>query len=1423
MAVPTDMDGFSEKIASTDTYSRLALGDALLNYLGNNINSIECNDIGQFIDKLVPWLTCSNFKVAQKGLEIMTALIERMKNDFKPYVPTVCPAIVDRLGDGHESVREKAQAVLMIILEKEVLTPQQLFDRLNCSFTHKNFKVREEIMICLINTVNLYGSNSIGLSKLTPHLVKLLADQNIHVREQAFNTLIEIYRHVGDRLRLDIQKKYASTINPSRLAPLMAKMEELRDSGAVLPTSNTEGKYEDETDRQRSATKKIGSTKKPPVAHFSSSTSLVPGAVDEEYFLNAFEDVPTVQIFSSHELKEMVNSIVTIIGNQDVDWDRRVEAFKRIRSLLIAGAANFDDFNELMKKWEVPFVESLKDLRSHVVRETCVTIAYLAQTLGLKFGRFAEMIFPSLTALIQSSAKVIASAACTAIRFIIQNVHHQRLLPIINQNLSSKSKEIRKAMCDVLDQLIHTWPLSILDRRIPLLQEAVRKGVSDADVDARISARRAYWAFKGYFPEQAEALLLTLDYTYKRNLYSEASLSGSNQSLNQSSNSRQTASSTRVRGAAAGVSGEKKIISPGNRSNSAIDLQAAQRANARAQYAALNRLKAGSGASLPRSRKSPEAGTILSPERTSRPRSRVSGYSQSQPTSRSASPSSQLSYHTYQSPTSRPRKLSGSGISGIPGPRSSANSRETSRETSPTRHGSFAKLRSTRGTPHMSFDRPPTSVKPVLTQKILQQSREAESALADALKFDDVHVESNRVISSRRGCKLFDDQSDDSETSSVCSERSFDSLRRFSDDITEIIANCSRSSWSERKEGLVNLHQYLQNGNLLTPLELKRVTEIFTKMFMDSQTKVFTLFLDTLNEIIIKHQADLNDWLYVLLTKLLNKLGSDVLTSIGRKIQNTLTLVRENFSAELQMNEILRFIIDPTQTHNSKVKVAALTYLAQLASDMEPSDFNPGGGGGRDPTASALAKMINWTKSGDAKGTGEVKRASQEAIIALFNLNPSVITMKLAELSKDHQELAANLVQSHLRHFSTSGNGVSSTPAGMPLSPTRPPLSSLRNSHYDGDTVDSDEIYKSLRRTTAEIQNYSFESKLVERDRDTTSQDSGISQMSVGTGDKTETLEERLETFSLVGNNSGHSSSLSSPTQRVSLREYNGMEKTLTSDSLDEPDAYQEGNPEEEAEAWKTVLQTLTSTENDSLTSQQKEALTMLYRLVRQGSTLTLTQNFRKLFKILVQLLPFIDSNQTNKVISDVAVIIQVLRIVTEMFKKPALTPLFADFTELLLMKVMRLFEGAHKENKEVVKHAEICCSAMATVLPVDTTLKMLNAFAHTKDHPVNMYAVKTITKVVQHRNKELVLPHLKTTMTALIEAYNSEHSSVRKSVVFCIVALHSVFGEDELTPYLEKLCPSKRKLLNLYIKRQQHGTSACANESKDKESTTNE
>ena len=74
--------------------------------------------------------------------------------------------------------------------------------------------------------------------------------------------------------------------------------------------------------------------------------------------------------------------------------------------------------------------------------------------------------------------------------------------------------------------------------------------------------------------------------------------------------------------------------------------------------------------------------------------------------------------------------------------------------------------------------------------------------------------------------------------------------------------------------------------------------------------QVFSLFLDTLNELILTHKADLSDWLYVLLTRLLNKLGGDLLGSIQNKIHKSLAVVRwVLIFHSLQSSVLLREII----------------------------------------------------------------------------------------------------------------------------------------------------------------------------------------------------------------------------------------------------------------------------------------------------------------------------------------------------------------------------------------------------------------------------------------------------------------------------------------------------------------------------------
>lgn len=48
---------------------------------------------------------------------------------------------------------------------------------------------------------------------------------------------------------------------------------------------------------------------------------------------------------------------------------------KKVRSLLVAGAAQYDGFFQHLRLLDGAFKLSAKDLRSQVVREACITVA----------------------------------------------------------------------------------------------------------------------------------------------------------------------------------------------------------------------------------------------------------------------------------------------------------------------------------------------------------------------------------------------------------------------------------------------------------------------------------------------------------------------------------------------------------------------------------------------------------------------------------------------------------------------------------------------------------------------------------------------------------------------------------------------------------------------------------------------------------------------------------------------------------------------------------------------------------------------------------------------------------------------------------------------------------------------------------------
>ncbi|XP_048367071.1 CLIP-associating protein 2 isoform X39 [Sphaerodactylus townsendi] len=1200
------------------------------------------------------------------------------------------------------------------------------------------------------------------------------------------------------------------------------------------------------------------------------------GAVDEEDFQKAFTDVPPVQIYSSRELEETLNKIREILSDDKHDWDQRANALKKVRSLLVAGAAQYDCFFQHLRLLDGAFKLSAKDLRSQVVREACITVAHLSTVLGNKFDHGAEAIVPTLFNLVPNSAKVMATSGCAAIRFIIRHTHVPRLIPLITSNCTSKSVAVRRRSFEFLDLLLQEWQTHSLERHAAVLVETIKKGIHDADAEARVEARKTYLGLRNHFPGEAEVLYNNLEASYQRSLQtylknsgsvtslpqSDRSSSSSQESLNRPFSSKwSTSSSASVAGRVAGSTKAPPSTGTLQRSRSDIDVNAAAGAKARhaaGQPAGTGRLAAaglppGSYASLEdtsdkmdgtasedgrvRSKLSAPSMGIGNSKTDSRGRSRTKVVSQSQPGSRSGSPGRVLTTTTLSTlnsgvqrvlvspataqkrskiPRSQgcsreasPSRLSVARGSRIPRPSVSQGcsreaSRESSRDTSPVR--SFAPLGTGFGISQSS--RLSSSVS---AMRVLNTGSDVEEAVADALLLGDIRTKKKPVRRRYESYGMYSDDDANSDASSACSERSYSSRNgtiptymRQTEDVAEVLNRCASSNWSERKEGLLGLQNLLKNHRTLSRVELKRLCEIFTRMFADPHSKVFSMFLETLVDFIQVHKEDLQDWLFVLLTQLLKKMGADLLGSVQAKVQKALDITRESFPNDLQFNILMRFTVDQTQTPSLKVKVAILKYIETLAQQMDPGDFV-----NSSETRLAVSRIITWTTE---PKSSDVRKAAQSVLISLFELNTPEFTMLLGALPKTFQDGATKLLHNHLRNTGNGSQGSMGSPLIRPVprspaswsspltSPTNTSQNTLSPSAFDYDTenMNSEDIYSSLRGVTEAIQNFSFRSQEDMNEpmkRDSKKEDGDSICSGSGGSGATDTGRTALDNkTSLLNTMPPHSSPRSRDYNPYNYTDSIGsFNKSALKEAMFDDDADQFPNepPLDHSDLVAELLKELSN--HNERVEERKAALYELMKLTQEESFGVWDEHFKTILLLLLETLG--DKEHAIRALA--------LKVLREILRhQPAR---FRNYAELTIMKTLE----AHKDpHKEVVRSAEDAAAMLATSISPDQCIKVLCPIIQTADYPINLAAIKMQTKVIERVSKETLAQLLPEIVPGLIQGYDNSESSVRKSCVFCLVAIHAVIG-DELKPHLSQLTGSKMKLLNLYIKRAQTGSGA--------------
>ncbi|XP_056597608.1 CLIP-associating protein 2 isoform X13 [Triplophysa dalaica] len=1520
-----DMDHFYQKVLQKDVTRRLQVGPDLIEYLRDPQRSCDVEQdksrLDKTIDELTGWVNSSNYKVALLGIDIVSAFVDRMTDRFRGNIVTVVPALLDRLGDAKDQVREQAQALILKLME-QTATPMYVWERLFTGFKHKNFRSREGLCMCLVATLNAYGAQPLSLSKFVPHLCSLTGDQNPQVREAAISTLVEVYRHVGEKVRADLNKR---DLPSARLQSILSRFDEVLNSGNMALSLSQDRSFDDDDSvdgsRPSSAQAAFKVPKVPKKPAESSSSARRPsatgatktgvskegavGAVDEEDFIKAFTDVPNVQIYSSRDLEDNLNKIREVLSDDKHDWDHRVIALKKFRSLLVAGATDYDCFYQHLRLLDGAFKLSAKDLRSQVVREACITVAYLSTILGNKFDHGAEGIVPVLFNLIPNCAKVMASSGTAAIHIIIRHTHVPRLIPLITGNCTSKSVAVRRRCYEFLDLLLQEWQTHSLERHAAVLVESIKKGIKDADSEARVEARKTYWGLRAHFPAMADSLYNSLEPSYQKTLQSHLKSSGSVASLPQSDRSSSSSQESLNRplskwSAAPGrvPANSKSSGSPGSlqRSRSDVDVNAAAGAKARlsGQAGGAGRvttgLAPGSYASLDdasdkdgRLRTKQTLSTASSKSSSqvdSRGRTRSKMASQSQRSddsdctpgsqsatpvgagSRSGSPGRVLtstalstlstgaqrvsaapgSHRRSRIPRSQgcsrdssPTRLSvapsnishiyngakGARGSRIPRPSVSQGcsreaSRESSRDTSPVR--SFTPLGSGLGMSQSS--RLSSSVS---AMRVLNTGSDVEEALADALLLGDMRGKKKPARRRYDTYGMYSDDDANSDASSACSERSYSSRNgsiptymRQTEDVAEVLNRCASANWSERKEGLMGLQALLKNQRTLSRVELKRLCEIFTRMFADPHSKrdsrgfgtaessissasfkVFSMFLETLVDFIAVHKEDLQDWLFVLLTQLLKKMGADLLGSVQAKVQKALDVSRESFPNDLQFTILMRFTVDQTQTPNLKVKVAILKYIETLTLQMEPQDFV-----NSSETRLAVSRIITWTTE---PKSSDVRKAAQSVLISLFQLNTPEFTMLLAALPKTFQDGATKLLQNHLRNTGNTAQAQIGSPLTRhtPRSPASwsSPLTSPTNTSqntpspsafdYDTENMNSEEIYSSLRGVSQAIQNFSVRSQEDMTEPPRKRDGDGGEEGGVETTDTGRTALDNktslLNTMPLLSSSPrptrdyqpvSYSDSFSSSPFNKSLKEADQDSESLTDDS-----------GVDQSEMVAELLKELSN--HSERVEERKAALCELMRLIRETQLHVWDEHFKTILLLLLETLG--DSEHVIRALA--------LRVLKEILSRQPWR--FKNYAELTIMKTLE----AHKDpHKEVVRAAEESASMLANSISPDQCIKVLCPIIQSADYPINLAAIKMLTKVIDRLPKDGLHQMLPEVVPGLLQGYDNSESSVRKACVFCLVAIYSVIGED-LKPHLSQLSGSKLKLLNLYIKRAQSGS----------------
>jgi len=468
----TTMEEAIEMVQAKDTKERMAGVERLQQLLEHSTKSLSATEVSNLVDASMALLKDNNFRVSQGALQALAFAASLSGEHLKLHFNALLPAIVERLGDGKQPVRDAARRLLLALME--VSSPTIIVERAGSyAWTHKSWRVREEFARTVASAISLFAATELPFQRLVlPSVLHLLEDSNSNAREAAILCFEEMYLQGGAQFREELQRH---NLRPSQLKEINARLEKIEPKMRAF--EGMTGHFPPSEIKSSSSLPVIGNKRHSPKTKTVRESSLAAGDNDVTE-----KPVDPIKVYSEKELVREMDKIAGMLTPEQ-DWSVRIAAMQRVEGLVFGGAPDYGCFPALLKQLVGPLTVQLSDRRSSIVKQACHLLSLLSKELLGDFEACAELLIPVLFKLVVITVLVIAESADNCIKTMLRNCKVARILPrIVDCAKNDRNAVLRARCCDYALLVLEYWAdAPEIQRSADLYEDLIKCCVGDAE------------------------------------------------------------------------------------------------------------------------------------------------------------------------------------------------------------------------------------------------------------------------------------------------------------------------------------------------------------------------------------------------------------------------------------------------------------------------------------------------------------------------------------------------------------------------------------------------------------------------------------------------------------------------------------------------------------------------------------------------------------------------------------------------------------------------------------------------------------------------------------------------------------------------------------------------------------------------------